>query len=162
MFAGIGVIVAVMPGRGVIVVTAVGNTAGGSGVEAGDVVGTRIGDGVGHGTGVPLDTGVGDGDGTGVADTVGAGVGVIDGLMVILRSVGMGRGVGIGSSGKPVGSREMLCRVRSLMPAPTSTLAMGSTYRIIPIKMTIAKKFSSALSIGLPLQDGPVPDQLIL
>jgi hypothetical protein len=43
-----------------------------------------------------------------------------------------------------------------------STWAMGRTYKTVPIKIMIAKKFSSDLSIELPLQDGLVPDQLIL
>jgi hypothetical protein len=118
-----GDMVTVTAGDGVInappaVGTAVGDAAG-TGDDDGDADG--VGDGDGHGTGVPL--GRGDGDG----DAVGAGVGVIVGLMVMLRSVGMGRGVGIGSNGKPVGSRERLLRFRWLMPAPTSTLAMGRT-----------------------------------
>jgi hypothetical protein len=151
---GPGMMVAVAAGEGVIVTTVVGSTVGGAAVGAREAVGK----GVGQGIGVTIDVG----DGRGVGDEVGAGVGAIVGLIVTLMIVGTGRGVVIGSSGKPVGSRDMLCRVRWLMLAPTSTLAMGRTYMIVAIKMMIAKKFSSALFIGLPLQDGPVSDQLII
>jgi hypothetical protein len=157
-------------GEGVITAEAVGSTTVAVADGPGDAVGDRVGDGKTDGEGVGQGDGVGVGVGDNVGDTVGVGsavgvgvgVGVIVGRMVMLRSVGIGRSVGSGPCGVPVGSREMLCRVRWLMSAPTSTSDMGSTYMMMPIKKMMARKFSSALFVGLPPQDGPVPDLLIL
>ncbi|MGE5465436.1 MAG: hypothetical protein ACM3PB_00890 [Betaproteobacteria bacterium] len=81
----------------------------------------------------------------------------------MLMIVGIGLGVDIGAKdGQPDGSREMLCKVRWLTVAPRSMSAMGRTYRNMPTKQIMARKFNSALYNGLPLQDGPVPDQLLL
>jgi hypothetical protein len=159
-FTGPGVMDAVTIGGGVIVATVVGSTTGvvavGTGVTSGSGIGegVAVGEGVGHGTGVA--------PGEGVGGAVGAGVGVIVGLVVMLISVGTGRGVVIGPSGQPDGSRAMLCMVSWLMLAPTSTSAMGNMYRTLPTKHMMARKYNSALSIGLTLQDGQVPDQLLI
>lgn len=77
--------------------------------------------------------------------------------------VGTGLGVAIGAKdGQPEGRREMLCMVNWLMVAPRSMSAIGRMYRNVPTKQMMARKLNSALYNGLPLQDGPVPDQLIL
>jgi hypothetical protein len=77
--------------------------------------------------------------------------------------VGIGRGVLIGGrDGQPDGRREMLCMVSWLTVAPISMPSMGRTYRNVPTKMTMARKFNSALYNRLPLHDGPVPDQFLL
>ncbi len=158
------------PGEIVVVTTGEGETVtAGVGTAGGTV--TLAGEGVGHGTWVALGVGDGRGEGegvgvpvgAGVGDAVGAGVGVLLGCSEMLMIVGTGRGVVIGArDGQPDGSREMLCMVRWPMLAPRSMSAMGRTYRNVPTKQTIARKLNSALYNGLPLQDGPGPDQLIL
>jgi hypothetical protein len=152
--AGPGAMVVVTTGEGEIVTVTVGTSVGAAGL---------VGKGVGQGTCVALGVGDGNGDGECVGDAVGTGVGVIVGCKVTLIIGGTGRGVLIGAKdGQPDGSKEMLCMVSWLMLAPMSMSAMGSTYRNRPTKEMMARKFNSALYIGLPLQDGPVPDQLIL
>jgi hypothetical protein len=151
---GPGAMVAVTTGEGEIVTVAVGTAVGTTGL---------IGAGVGHGTWVALGVGDGKGDDEGVGNAVGAGVGVIVGCIVTLMIVGIGRGVVIGAmDGHPDGSREMLFMVMWLMLAPRSTSAIGRMYRNVPTKQIMARKLNSALYNGLPLQDGPVPDQLLI
>jgi hypothetical protein len=146
--------VVVRTGEGEIVTATVGTVAGTVGLT---------GEGVGHGTRVALGVGDGNGDGEGVGDAVGPGVGVIAGCCGRLMIVGIGRGVVIGTrDGQPDGRREMLCMVSWLTVAPISMPSMGRTYRNVPTKMMMARKFNSALYNGLPLQDGLVPDQLLI
>ena len=158
-FPGPGVTVTLTTGGGVIVTTDVGSTAGAVAVGTRVTVGPAFGDaeGVGHGAGVALGKGVGDDVGDGME--VGTGVAVTVGLGGRLMSVGTGRGVVMG---QPDGSSAMLCMVSWLRLAPRLMPAVGRMYRTMPIKQMMAIKLNSALSNGLPLQDGPLPDQLLL